>query len=121
MRCATLAFPLSLIKRQIRFTAARRTRFGRRIEPIDRQQLAPIPAALIFQHRPKPPPTLFRNDSGEVAILHHTSDTQIFDCNRLVLTNESGAEFMQEIFARIYDTLVAAGDLAPCFFTVLRT
>jgi len=88
--------------------------------PIDRDQCAPVPGGLVFEHRSQRQPRGIRDTPGQTVVLQHVPDGQILDDNHLVLADESSRQLVQGIPTPISDSGVHPGELTGCFCPVQR-
>ena len=81
---------------------------------------SPVHFRLGFQENPKHSPASICNRSGQLVVLQKSCHIQIFDPYRLVLADESSAEFVREVQPFISDLGMALGYQEPSESSVPR-
>jgi|SRR6185312_5059242 len=78
-------------------------------------QPAIIPGGLIFELSAKLRKACVGNVSGQLSVLQHAGDVQVFDYNDAILTDQGGGEFVQSVRAGVGYLVVnlVAGAICP--------
>src|SRR6266436_5912917 len=95
--------------------------FGGWVPPVDLDQIASIPPGFVFQLRHKLRPAHVTYRFGKGMVLGHVLHLQTLDTDRLVVTNQTCREFVQEVTATISDTGVNASNDESGFLSVPGT
>src|SRR5262249_31687217 len=88
-------------------------RAGRRrgVPPIDHDQPAAVPGALVLEPTPELAPAAAGDRPGQTAVPRHVRDREVFDDDHVVLADHAGAGAVQEVLPGVADLAVGAGDL----------
>lgn len=97
------------------------TAFSRRVPPVNFDKVTPPPFGLVLKLPDKFRPRRIADAPGQITVLEHSRNVQVFDYNRLVFTNESITELMQEIKSGISDFLVGFRHTYPLLLVTLGT
>jgi hypothetical protein len=95
------------------------TRLTRRVPAINPDQGAPIPGGLVLQLADELAPSHVADMLRQAVIFQHVLHRQTLYANHLVFADDASREFVLEIAAFVGDLRVQAGNLPPCFGTVL--
>ncbi len=90
--------------------AAGRAQLGRGEPPVHGDHLASVPVGLVLQHGPQLGPGRVTDGTRQPPVPEHVPDGQILDHDRLVLTNESSGELVQEVPAPVGNSRVSPPD-----------
>lgn len=122
--------------------AARVADLAAGIPLVDDRELASVPFGLVFEHGAELSPTRVQNAfvqtafrllpvvkvlsrivrvSFRLAASAHVLDSQVLDDNRLVFTDDSGRELVEEVASTILDLGVRFGDLQTGFTIVVAS
>src|SRR6266568_3022986 len=96
-----------------------KTAFGRGIPLVNLDQVSSIPCCFVFQLGHKLRPTHITDGLGKTVVLDHVLDLQALDADRLVFTNQTGRELMQEVTASISNTGMDTSNLLTGFGSIL--
>jgi hypothetical protein len=91
--------------------AALRTGLAARPEPVDLDKLPSVPIGLVFQHTDGHADSCVRDALGEVPVLDHTTQVQVFDADRAKASDKRSSDLVQVVLPGIGDTSVNAGNL----------
>src|SRR6266536_1018564 len=94
-----------------------KTAFGRGIPLVNLDQVPSIPRCFVFQLGHKLRPAHVTDSLGKTMVFDHVLDLQALFADRLVFTNQTGRELMQEVMTSISNT----GVYSSYFFTGLDT
>ena len=95
------------------------TRLTRRVPAINLGKGASIPGGLVLQLADELAPSQVADMLCQAVIFQHVLHGQTLYANHLVFADDAGREFVLEIAAFVGDLRVQAGNLPPCFGTVL--
>ena len=98
---------------------ARMTPLATGIPPVNLDQGAPVPGGFVLQLANELAPADIVNGFRQCRMLDHRLHMQALHANRLVLTDDAGREFVQEIAATISNAGVNTGDFPARFVAVL--
>src|SRR5699024_6663440 len=108
----TLARPFADVQRQLLLEfSAGRAQLGGRKEPVDGNQLPPVPACFVLQHGAQLGPGRIRDRAGEFAVLDQVAHGKILDHDHLVFADESSGQLVQEILSTVGDAGMHPGHL----------
>lgn len=109
---AISASPDSIGKRQLMpGSPACRASLGRWKEAVDLDQFSPIPTCLVNEHFHEGSPARIGNGLAVELGSKQALNRQILDTDRLVLTDQSSAEFVKEIIPRRLDGTMGSANL----------
>ena len=74
-----------------------------------------------FQQGAELSPACIGNRAGQLAVADHPRDAQILQHNRLVFTDELGAELVEEVLAGVGNAGMKPCHLQPCSITAIRS
>src|SRR3954467_4940199 len=94
---------------------------GGRVEAIDPDQLAPVPQGLVAQQANELCPPGVGDRAGMQPGAQHAFDRKRLDADRLVFTDQTGGEFVQEVLPGMAHGGMGAADLQPGLAPVLRS
>src|SRR5690348_7263901 len=86
---------------------------------VNLDECASIPVGLVLQLANELTPTDILNGLRQRGMFDHRLHAQTFDAYRLVLTNDAGREFVQEVLATVNDTCVNTRHLHAGLVAVL--
>ncbi|REH46890.1 hypothetical protein BCF44_10654 [Kutzneria buriramensis] len=89
--------------------AADRAKLGRGKPAVHDHQVPSIPGGLVLQHAAELSPRDVADRAGQAAVLDHIPHGQVLDHERLVLTHESSAQFVQMVPTPSCDLRVHTG------------
>ena len=122
LRLARSAAPFAHIQgHRLDHATATRAAFAGRIESVDSDQPSPVPSALVLQLAGELAPTGITDSSGQRVVSHHIPDGEILDHNRLVFTDESSRQLVEEVVPGVGNPLVDRGDLNTGLVPILRS
>lgn len=84
-----------------KLVGAHRTHLRAWVPAVDSHGLAAVATRFVFEHEAESGPTRARNCTSQRAIMHHSNDVEIPDCNHVVLADQADADLVQEIPASI--------------------
>src|SRR6266571_4119910 len=96
-----------------------KTTFGRGIPLVDLDQVPAIPCCLVGQKGHKLTPPHVTDRFSQAVIFDHVLDRQRLDADRLVFTNQTCRELVQEITASLSNTGMDASNLFTGFGSIL--
>ena len=106
-------------RKPIEDVSTARALLAARMEPIDLQEVTPVPSALVFELPKQLSPTSVRDHTGHRAISHHVGNAEVFDDDHLVFANESSAQLVRIVQPSIGSTSVVTSKLQTIFVPVL--
>lgn len=95
--------------------------FGRWIETVDLDHRSAIPEAFVAKHRNEVTPSSIGYGPCQFSVLHHVSDTQIFDTYHLVLADDLRRNFVQIVLPSMAHGRMSAGDFHIRLRSVFRS
>lgn len=118
---AALARPLADVQRQfLADRAAGPARLAAGEPAVDHDEFAPVPGALVLQHRAQVRPGRVGDGARELAVPQQVADGQVLDHDRLVLTDEPSGELVEEVPPPVGDPCVDAGNATAGLDPVVR-
>lgn len=112
MHRAAVARPLADVQRHLRpDRPAGPAQLGAGEPAVDHHEFAPVPGALVLQHGAQFHPRRVRDGAREPAVLQQVADGEVLDHDRLVLTDETSRQLVQEVPAPVGDPGMDAGGL----------
>src|SRR6266700_6890829 len=93
--------------------------FGRGIPLVDLDQVPAIPRCFVGQKGHKLTPPHVTDRFSQTVIFDHVLDRQRLDADRLVFTDQTCRELMQEVTASLSDTGMDASNLLTSFGSIL--
>ena len=89
---------------------ARRAGLGRRVPPVDHDQVPAVPLAFVLKLAAELAPAAVRDRAGQVPVADHAGDVQVLDHDDVRRADQTGAGAVQEVPARVADLAVGAGN-----------
>src|SRR6266568_2446777 len=97
-----------------------KTAFGGWVPLVNLDEVASIPLGLVFELGHEFAPSCVRDSFSEGMIFDHVFDCKCLDTDRLVLTDQTCRELMQEVTATISDAGMKTSNPSAGFGAVLR-